>query len=807
MIFLLLSTSIIVVSGQEQEEQEEQEYDFYAILPEYVEVYQGCYTFMEVVVEPIGEYTWNVSLIADPLTLPEGIEIEFQPDSVIPPATVVMNISALPDAETGVFTVTIIAQGLGPGFPRQVYDVTVGVELLEVEEAKYDLAPVYLHPIQVTKRLGSYSYLVHKKNTLFEVGISSTFPNTVSAKIKLVFQGYDRQEYITDPLFFRPRTTTYYILPLEDDLETESGWKNLELVKAPKPTSKPAGVYVEVDPDNAVEEKFENNNRMPAAGFQTTPVRNTPSLWLWYRSSTLFAGDNFTSLIGTGDSHPIDTFAMLATEFILGTYPVADHEILYFVSEVTRKLDLSWLQRLGKDASDFWKMSRRDFNALNRTLRLPSSLVYDWDENTVAVDITEAERGGYLNATLAASIDFLYWMLRDFSRISLRYSSALRQCRAVFVTPQNWFRMHFHQNLSNNHGGQFDGLRGAVIAEVGYVNVPAHEIGHTYGLWGRGDEEYYHTPPGEDAYGFWVNKYVEIDPNCIHDLQLDHDFYPGYCFMGYSTNVMNKPFRDGLHSWICDADYKKLQRNYPNTDPEVLLVDGIIYKDGSVHLFPFNRIPNSAASVPLGTSGNYYITLLDSDGQSLGEVGFNATFTFHGDQEHVETEFTPFMFTIPWINGTAQIQIIDETGRVLASRTVSPNPPQVTIVSPKGGETFYIDGECHIELEATDPDGDPVALDILYSMDEGETWYPLIMDLTGNQLEWDLTPVPPGEEYLIRIIASDGVNSVEVTSDAAFTVVEGAPPPPLPMTTIIIVVVAVAAIALIALYFKKKRKE
>jgi hypothetical protein len=120
---------------------------------------------------------------------------------------------------------------------------------------------------------------------------------------------------------------------------------------------------------------------------------------------------------------------------------------------------------------------------------------------------------------------------------------------------------------------------------------------------------------------------------------------------------------------------------------------------------------------------------------------------------------------------------------------------------------LYIDGECLIELEATDPDGDPVALDILYSMDEGETWHPLIMGLTGNQFEWDLTPVPPGEEYLIRIIASDGVNSVEVTSDATFTVVEGAPPPPLPMTTMIIVVVAVAAIVIIALYFKKKKKE
>lgn len=785
-LFLLISTCSINVYGLEQEEEPiQQENDFYVVLPEIIEVSQGCFTVMEIEVYPIGEYYWNVSLIADIFTLPEGVAVEIVPDRAVPPGTFLLNASASLEAETGTSIIMIEAQGLDPSFIGHTYGTTLRVRE-RVAEEKYDLIAVYLNPIQVVKT--GYDYLVMGKNTVFEVGIYSSFPSTVFAAIKLGFENFDIGEYVTHPLPLKSRQTTYYILPLNDDLPTEY-WLRFELRKAPKPIGKPVEVYVEVDPDNRIEELDDVfNNRLD----DVFPVQDTEPLTILYRPAPIFPGDDWTSLLGM-----LDSFATLSTEFILGTYPIADKEIKCFV-------DRTWAPTTIRVPSEFYEDVLRGYFPSN-----VQGLVAE-ENDEVVLDLGVAAQNGLITATRNASDWVVYLMLRPFSFAAYQ-SAADQDCfyRIVVVTPQGWFDRNLHASWTGTGGVTWHSMHGAVLAEVGRINVPAHEIGHSFFLWTNGTEEYNIANPGLKAFGFWVNEYREIDDDCRHDLQWDHDAHPGFCFMGFALDPSNTPFRGNDHCWICNHDYERLQDTYAPFDPELLLVDGIVFKNGNVIIHPFHRFPSGVTSMRLGTKGNYYIILLSSAGETLGQVGFNATFKILDRSPtgpSLNTDFEPFMFTIPWIEGVTEIQIQDKDGNVLASRNTSLNTPQVVINTPHGGEIFYTDSTCRIEWSATDQDGDRLTFNILYSPDNGEAWSPLTMDFTGDQLNWDLTDVTPGEEYLIRIVASDGVNSAEITTDTTFTVAERPLPSPMipgfPLEAVLLGVLVTSA-ALV--YMRKKQ--
>jgi subtilisin family serine protease len=102
------------------------------------------------------------------------------------------------------------------------------------------------------------------------------------------------------------------------------------------------------------------------------------------------------------------------------------------------------------------------------------------------------------------------------------------------------------------------------------------------------------------------------------------------------------------------------------------------------------------------------------------------------------------------------------------------NAPTVTVLYPNGGE--IVAGTCAIQWTASDPDGDPLTVDIEYSDDNGVTWYPIIMG-TGNtgSYPWDTNSVSQGTQYLIRITVYDGFGgTAQDQSDGVFAVIPSA---------------------------------
>jgi hypothetical protein len=103
----------------------------------------------------------------------------------------------------------------------------------------------------------------------------------------------------------------------------------------------------------------------------------------------------------------------------------------------------------------------------------------------------------------------------------------------------------------------------------------------------------------------------------------------------------------------------------------------------------------------------------------------------------------------------------------------NPDPPEVTVTHPNGGETV---GDS-VTLVWTATDSDPgetslLAVDLDYSPDAGATWLAIDSDQANNGFYfWDIFGLVDSTSYLIRVTVTDtsGLSDFDV-SDAVFTI-------------------------------------
>jgi hypothetical protein len=107
--------------------------------------------------------------------------------------------------------------------------------------------------------------------------------------------------------------------------------------------------------------------------------------------------------------------------------------------------------------------------------------------------------------------------------------------------------------------------------------------------------------------------------------------------------------------------------------------------------------------------------LLGSGQQVLAEYPFKASFQyaleldFTREVRIIQTDAVPFHINVPHVEGTAGIRVRDPQGNVLGSKAVSPNPPDVTLLYPNGGEVLLAGSEVRICWQGQDKDGDELS--------------------------------------------------------------------------------------------------
>jgi hypothetical protein len=435
-----------------------------------------------------------------------------------------------------------------------------------------------------------------------------------------------------------------------------------------------------------------------------------------------------------------------------------------------------------------------------------------------------------INAPRSAAIDFLVTILAGFGvpfdsllPFVLVYDLSdmaglilpLAECdRLMGVLPNNWFDRFIYGWWENVNGlslGEF--APHAAIFEASqnghsHMTAPAHELGHTYGLsvapemksWVcdqdfpgdidvlacgafGGFDEYKIVSPiagmdeGKPSNGFWIPRGDEpaAIPASIYGEQCD-----SHCLMGGSS-ADAQDFWAGRKKWIDPADYDHLleklaggpllgaPRNAPSAVPgEVVFVSGMIAWDDRMYLGNWYRAsgvePDRVAS-----DGLYAFRFVDASGQMLAQVGLPINWNTPDIQGGIPITF--FGLYMPYAPGTDHIEIWNtKSVRLLGTRAVSANVPQVQITTPSPGEV--IDGGCSFAIawQASDADTEPLTFTVLLKPALGKAW-PVAHQLSDNRYRLNTRDLTPGA-YEVTVLASDGVN-VGKSAPVGFTLRAG----------------------------------
>ncbi len=186
-----------------------------------------------------------------------------------------------------------------------------------------------------------------------------------------------------------------------------------------------------------------------------------------------------------------------------------------------------------------------------------------------------------------------------------------------------------------------------------------------------------------------------------------------------------------------------------------------------------------AGAVDAATT-DYHLRLLDEEGFTLVDEPIAPAVVA---DSAAECPVAPFAVAFEAPSGAvARLELLKNT-TLLDSRDVGPATPRVTVLEPTGGET--LDEEIDLVWQVSDvDDGNQLLHNVQYSPDNGQRWFPLLVDFLGPQGA-DVFTVPltilnvPGSEpneAVIRVASSDGYHTGLATS-TPFTVLKRQPEP------------------------------
>jgi hypothetical protein len=291
------------------------------------------------------------------------------------------------------------------------------------------------------------------------------------------------------------------------------------------------------------------------------------------------------------------------------------------------------------------------------------------------------------------------------------------------------------------------------------------------------------VPGPANHYGFdtWIDPHSVIPPETTAD------------YMSYEEP----------NKWISDYNYKGMYQelsgggefsSVPSLDwstvDEYLLVSGIITPTTNTAAFdPGFRITQELAAgsklsqlvsqqnavQAAGITGAFTFVLVAANNSIIYSQSFDPEPAMVTDPGTSPSLARLFHLAAPWNDNTAFVRILSGT-TVLAQLDVTANTPQVTLLQPNGGN--IIDDSLNVRWTGSDDDDDRLFYTVQYSPDNGTTWRAVATNVVTTTLTISSTQgLPSGTQGLIRVIATDGVNTSMDNSDAIFTVNNHAPKP------------------------------
>ena len=293
--------------------------------------------------------------------------------------------------------------------------------------------------------------------------------------------------------------------------------------------------------------------------------------------------------------------------------------------------------------------------------------------------------------------------------------------------------------------------------------------------------------PGEDAhYGFDVNTRLPIPPDSTAD-------YMSYAEHRWVSDYTYSAVFDAMNPWLSQQS-SAIPANFPwSQASNIVWASGFVDHSGQfgaleyAWLLPAGSLSAGqlhkleTASAPAKVVGaaaeGYSLRLLDASGTVLDER--LVTLNELGEGDGSGNGALAFNLTFPAPAGeVARLELLSGD-IVLAILAPGSAGPQITLLAPAGGEISG--GDLVVSWQASDPNpDDQLRYSVLFSPDNGLTWQALVSNIPGPIGETTITlPVEnlsgsAGQNALLRILASDGYHTTQVTS-LPFEVLEQAP--------------------------------
>jgi len=265
---------------------------------------------------------------------------------------------------------------------------------------------------------------------------------------------------------------------------------------------------------------------------------------------------------------------------------------------------------------------------------------------------------------------------------------------------------------------------------------------------------------GIQEYGF---DYVErniIKPAGTYDLM-------SYCWLDSITPVWVSPFTyESLYTGKLQLQPVK---DFPdeNASSQIyFLASGLLHSDNTANLDPTWIISSNDGLESQTVGTQYCLEAQSSSGSVLVKKCFDRSFKDY--ETGNETSVASFNLALPYDDQTARV-LLTKDGLELERREKSPNAPQVSIISPNGGESWAVGDQKTIAWSANDLDGDTLYFNVFYTPDS-INWVPLGINLTENMLTVNVNMMTGGNQAKIMVMVTDGMNTGSDLSNNSFIV-------------------------------------
>ncbi len=505
----------------------------------------------------------------------------------------------------------------------------------------------------------------------------------------------------------------------------------------------PVSFYAEVDPNNALTESNEGNNRFPAVGTFALNFRKRDALKivgyrLYYHPSG-YSGDQYAGGWAVNGG---------AADWFEQMLPMRNNGINYSV----RSGYLNWTKGLGsgdnqhdliQTLNGLWLLENI-FPWLISGQFTYADHVYGWAPN-------DGYTGGHADMPVYP------------------HAGGLGKVGIGTDRPGT---------STDNPGG------GALI--FGHELVHDYDVFHTntFDACGSNDSssDFPYSSSNIQEFGFNPLTGKIYDPSQTHDLM-------SYCPAGgsklgwVSPFTWNRMFNELAAALAEQETPAKPGSIYTTQATESLLVDATIYNPlynppQAGTLGVLHKVENGLASVV--PQGEYAIELRNVDGTTVYSqtfaVDFESEYDAHSGGVEDAPPFPPeptyqsdVSFIMPWMDGVTQV-VLTSGKAIIDQRTLSANPPQVLITNPTAAEEWLAGSTHTLEWQGLDLDNDPLSYTVFYSYDGGANWGLLAGGLSQTAIDINTDDMAGGSDVRFRVVASDGIQTALDETDQSITI-------------------------------------